>query len=332
MRFLAFFFVTFQLTHAAMSPLAKDMLSPDLTSKSYLESKEILENHEASLRSRIQESFRAPMKTGFTQYKLQNEKTPFVFIVIHGLYRNPGQFRHLYPMLEAFQQNIIYMNLPGHGMDMYAAKKVKHTDWIKALKFATNAAKRIGDKIIFITQSTGGALSLIHTLDHPEQVAGLFMIEPAIKVNPLLKTLVCVTHPVMSSLNWIYGFAGREDDLDQLPYMATRMGCEVDKLMSRYLKRHSKKRSRRQREMDLFPRIKVPVIIFNNMSDKIVSRPTIARFQNLISGPKHYVEIPRKGGSYHADEEFMFGVIQQQRDKVQNFFEELELYIPVQGL
>lgn len=158
------------------------------------------------------------------------------------------------------------------------------------------------------------------------------MIEPALKVNPLVNTLVCLTHPIMPSLNWLYGFAGREDDLDQLPYMGTYMGCQVDKLMSRYLRAHSRRRSRRARETEIFPRIEVPAIIFNNMSDRIVSRNTIRRFSELVSGPRFYIEIPREGGSYHADEEFMFGVIQREVTEVGLFFSAVGLSAPLQGL
>lgn len=332
MSFLVLVLLTVQCAYGAMSPLARQMLVPDLTGKSFAETKITLEAHEASLAARVDPTARAPMRTGYTRYNLQDRKTPFVFVVIHGLFRNPGQFRHLYTMIEGFQQNVVYVNLPGHGMDMYAAGDATHHDWLEATRRATSGALHLGEKIIFLTQSTGGALSLIHALDHPETVAGLFMIEPALRVNPLVNTLVCLTHPVMPSLNWLYGLAGRKDDLDQLPYMGTYMGCQVDKLMSRYLRAHSRKRSRRAREAEIFPRIEVPVIIFNNMSDRIVSRNTIRRFNELVRGPRFYIEIPREGGSYHADEEFMFGVIQREVSTVRMFFEALSLNGPVQGL
>ena len=325
MRFLAFFLFSIQCAVAAMSPLARDMLVPQLADKSYAEAKVILEQHEASLVARVDPSARIPMRTGYTRYKLQEAKTPFVFVVIHGLFRNPGQFRHLYSMIEGYQQNVIYMNLPGHGMDMYAAGKVRQSDWVSSMRRAAAGAMALGDKIIFLTQSTGGALSLIHTLDHPETVAGLFMIEPAIRVNNLISTLTCLAHPVMPSVNWIYRFAGREDDLSQLPYMGTRMGCEAGRLMRHYLRDNSQQDSRTQRETEIFARVNVPVIIFNNMADQIVSPRAIQRFANTVTGPKFYVEIPRETASYHADEEFMFGIIQQQQAAVTSFFQAVGL-------
>ena len=308
-----------------MSPLAMDMLVPDLQNKSYSEAKQVLEAHEESLAARVRATDRVPMRTGYTRYQLKETKTPFVFVVIHGLYRNPGQFRHLYPMLETFQQNILFLNLPGHGMDMMAAGHANHQDWVRSMRRAAAAATHLGEKIIFITQSTGGALALIHTLDHPETVGGLFLIEPALRVNPLLSTLVCLTHPVMPSLNWLYALAGRDDDVDQLPYMGTRMGCEASRVMKTYLHAHSRQRSRTAREDELFERIQAPVIVFNNMADQIVSRRAIQRFQRTVSGPTYYIEIPKAQASYHADEEFMFGVIQQHQAEISAFFQSVGL-------
>lgn len=326
MRFLFLILLLSQAAQARLSRLAREQLVPEVQGLSYEEARSVLRQHEQAIRAQVKETDTPPFKTGFTQYTLHDRKTPFVFVLIPGLYRNPAQFSQIKALIAPYQQNAIYLNLPGHGRDMYAARRVNFRDWTRALGRATATALQLGDKIIFVGQSTGGALSIVHTLKHQADVAGLFLIEPALKVRFLKGRFACWAHPIVPSLNWIYNtFGNRDDDPKLLPYMATKMGCEVDKIVSTYLKANSRKRTRRQREQDLFPQLRVPVLIFNNLADTIVSTKHIQRFERLVSGPRYSVEIPREGASHHADSEFMFGVIQSHEQKFLSFMADLGL-------
>ena len=120
MRLLLLLLLLSQSALASLSKLARQQLVPDTTGMSFAEIKSTLEAHEAQFKLTERETDRKPFKNGYTKYTLREGKTPVVYVFIPGLYRNPSQFTFIRRLVEPYQQNAIYLNLPGHGRDMYA--------------------------------------------------------------------------------------------------------------------------------------------------------------------------------------------------------------------
>jgi esterase/lipase len=107
-----------------------------------------------------------------------DEKTAYSIIYIHGFL---GSRQELVPVCDDIAKsvgaNIFYTRLAGHGQGPDGFKDISLTDWIVDVSEAYDIGKKIGDKLIVISLSTGGPLSLWIAAQKPD-IAALVLLSP----------------------------------------------------------------------------------------------------------------------------------------------------------
>ena len=87
--------------------------------------------------------------------------------------------------------------LPGHGTTWQEMNKTTWADWYGELERAFEALANQVDTVVVCGLSMGGALALRLAADHPDRVAGLVLVNPAVdterkdvKLLPVLKHVI----------------------------------------------------------------------------------------------------------------------------------------------
>ena len=168
------------------------------------------------------------------------DKTPVSVVFIHGFSATSQEVRPL-PDLVArdLGANLVMTRLAGHGRDGDAMAEPDANDWLTDTAEALAIARRIGDRVLVISSSTGSTLVAV-ALTHPdlaESVAGTVFLSPNFRVqNPMA---VLLTMP--AARWWAPVLAGRTREWqpanpEQGKYWSTRyptvatipMGALVD--------------------------------------------------------------------------------------------------------
>jgi carboxylesterase len=87
--------------------------------------------------------------------------------------------------------------LPGHGTTWQQMNKTSWADWYGEIEHAFDALSHRVDTVVVCGLSMGGALALRLAADHPDRVAGLVLVNPAVRTDrkdvkllPLLKRVI----------------------------------------------------------------------------------------------------------------------------------------------
>ncbi|SPH21949.1 Thermostable monoacylglycerol lipase [Ascidiaceihabitans donghaensis] len=116
----------------------------------------------------------------------QRAKTDYVLVYLHGFSASSQEIR---PVPDAVATNLganlVYTRFQGHGRTADAMGEGTVNGWMRDTVEALAIARKIGDKIIVLTTSTGGTLAAL-AMTHPElqqQVAGVAFVAPNFGVN-----------------------------------------------------------------------------------------------------------------------------------------------------
>lgn len=113
-------------------------------------------------------------------------KTPLSIVYIHGFSASKGEIRPVPDLVaKEFGANIFYARLTGHGQDSAAMGRTSVNEWVNDYAAAIAIGRMIGDKVIVIGTSTGGALATWGATQ-PElaaNVAGVVLVSPNYGVN-----------------------------------------------------------------------------------------------------------------------------------------------------
>ena len=108
-------------------------------------------------------------------------KTPFSIVYVHGFSASLGEIRPVPDIVaERFGANIFYTRLAGHGRSGDAMLDGSVNGWVNDVAEAIEIGRRIGDTVILMATSTGGALSAWATAQPQlaKGIAGLAVISP----------------------------------------------------------------------------------------------------------------------------------------------------------
>jgi len=119
-----------------------------------------------------------------------NNPTPFVFIYLHGITDSAFQGKDLARSLYNSGQNVLVTRLSGHGVDVVNINQIKVADWQNDVDKAIERAKLLGQKVVLMGLSTGGALTIDRAYRAPQDVAALVAIAPAIGIADRLLNLL----------------------------------------------------------------------------------------------------------------------------------------------
>lgn len=97
-------------------------------------------------------------------------KTPIALVYVHGFTASRGEVAPLCDTLAArLGANLYYTRLTGHGRDADAMGEATFNDWLNDVHEAYQIGRRLGDEVVLIGTSMGGAL--VTWLTAQEQVA-----------------------------------------------------------------------------------------------------------------------------------------------------------------
>lgn len=111
------------------------------------------------------------------------EKTEYVLLYIHGFSASPHEG---FPLNENFAKryhmNAYFPRLHEHGLETaHNLLDMTPDKLIESSKEALKVARQLGDKVILMSTSTGGTLSLILAADNPD-IAGIILYSPNIEM------------------------------------------------------------------------------------------------------------------------------------------------------
>jgi len=113
------------------------------------------------------------------------QKTPYAVVYIHGFSASQVEGDPVHQQFaKAFGCNLYLSRLADHGIDTTEALLHFTADraWESA-KEALAIGKKIGDKVILLSTSTGGTLALMLAAEYPEDVFALINLSPNIAIN-----------------------------------------------------------------------------------------------------------------------------------------------------
>jgi esterase/lipase len=113
------------------------------------------------------------------------QKTPYAVVYIHGFSASQMEGDPLHRQFaKVFGCNLYLPRLADHGIDTTEALLQFTADraWESA-KEALAIGKKIGDKVILLSTSTGGTLALMLAAEYPQDVFALINLSPNIAIN-----------------------------------------------------------------------------------------------------------------------------------------------------
>lgn len=153
-------------------------------------------------------------------------KTDWVVLYIHGFSATSKEIRPVPDQVaEALGANLILTRLTGHGRTGAALAEATVSDWMYDVAEALAAARKIGDRVLIMSLSTGGTLSAAAALDPDlsKDLAGIVFASPNFGINDPRASFL--TYP--AARYWLPRVVGQErsfepHNAEQAKYWTTR--------------------------------------------------------------------------------------------------------------
>ncbi|WNY63087.1 alpha/beta hydrolase [Borreliella carolinensis] len=134
------------------------------------------------LKEELQFNLENNTKKEIIWHKEKAQKTSYSVVYIHGFGASKNE---IYPVpnniAKALNANIFFTRLKGHGINnKNAFRGITTQDWLKDIDEAINIGKLIGDKLILIGTSNGGAASIWALVNYPNEINSVVLISPNI--------------------------------------------------------------------------------------------------------------------------------------------------------
>lgn len=213
---------------------------------SYLDRKREIVSHERHLPFRL----------------IHGKKTERSVLLIHGIFSSPLYFRS---MAQAFYDqgyNVVTILLPGHWEKDFKSLDNTHFDaWTHEARLGLRLALELGETVIVAGHSLGALLGVQLALETPDNISGLVLTAPAVKV---WDALLAACHA--GDLAGIYGnqFFLKKPDGIQVPYFTPVGALLVEKLA--------------QKVRTLPASITVPTFVAFTWADIEVDTPYLKKF------------------------------------------------------
>jgi alpha-beta hydrolase superfamily lysophospholipase len=118
-------------------------------------------------------------------------KTPFSALLLHGLGESPYYMKDVAQRLFSKGINVVAIRLSGHGTRKEHLSEVTASDWEEDVSHGMELARSLGEQVILIGFSTGGALAFHHALEAPSHLAALALLVPATHLRDIRTDLFC---------------------------------------------------------------------------------------------------------------------------------------------
>ena len=206
-------------------------------------------------------------------------------LLSHGFTGSPYSVRAWGEHLAGLGHAVEVPRLPGHGTTWQEMNTTGWDDWYAEVERAFERLAAANDAVVVGGLSMGGALALRLAADHPDRVAGLVVVNPAVATKRLdVKLLPVLKHVVAS-------FPGIANDIK-------KPGVEEHGYTRTPLRAaHSMFRAWPPLVADL-PRVTAPLLYFRSTVDRVVDGLS----EPLITGSvsSRDVEVRALEDSYHV--------------------------------
>ncbi len=206
-------------------------------------------------------------------------------LLSHGFTGQPASITPWGEALAAKGYAVEVPRLPGHGTTWKELNTLTWADWYAEITRVFDRLQAENDAVVVGGLSMGGALVLRLAADHPDRVAGVVVVNPALATRRLdVKLLPVLKHLVPSFpgiANDIKKPGVQEHGYDRTPLKAV----------------HSMMRAWPGLVADL-PRITAPVLYFRSAEDHVVDEATEPLILSGISSRD--VTVTRLQDSYHV--------------------------------
>jgi alpha-beta hydrolase superfamily lysophospholipase len=113
-------------------------------------------------------------------------KTPLAVVYIHGFSASSEEIRPVPDRVaDALGANLYFTRLAGHGRSGAAMAEASADDWIEDMAEAMAIGRRLGDRVLVMSTSTGATLAAIAAADPAlsQDMAGVVLVSPNFRVN-----------------------------------------------------------------------------------------------------------------------------------------------------
>lgn len=214
-------------------------------------------------------------------------------LLIHGFASSPSVFSEMAPELAKAGVECRALHLPGFGEMPSNMLRVAEAEWRDAVADGVERAKADGKKVWLVGHSLGGTLALDYALAHPENLEGLVLLAPMIKVSSRRSLGLSpeVGQRVMNSI------LPRNAFLEVLfPVDLNARSHEVDELRDRFLPvaMYDALFRAAAAVMGRGDELKLPVLVVVPGSDRVInSAATRDYFSTIASERKELISAPR---------------------------------------
>ena len=206
-------------------------------------------------------------------------------LVCHGFTGNPGSMRPWAEHLAAAGYAVELPRLPGHGTTVQDMRRTRWPDWVAEVDAALARLRSRTRAVVAVGLSMGGALALRMAELHPADVAGLVLVNPAVKLEdpklralPVIRWVLPYVPPVGNDIKKPGVTEGAYDKVPTQPLHSFLTGCH-------------------EVVADL-PSVRQPVLLIRSREDHVVPASSSALILDRI-GSADRTEIVLEN-SYHV--------------------------------
>jgi pimeloyl-ACP methyl ester carboxylesterase len=241
-------------------------------------------------------------------YFAEQARANYIIIFIHGIFESPYFFKAINMSFAANHFNSMSILLPGHWQEnLTALDDVTKDDWTKELEDAIQLAHCFAPHVILAGHSLGGLLSVNKILKSPDQISGLILLSPSLKMNWL-----AAAGAKLGTYLGLNGsiFLGTKPDHDEVSYISARAADQIYELIDSIALTYSQDfdfdRSAKNNDYSLsqypiYSRIHAPVFVAYAENDPAVSNPEIDQFLQQVQGPHTSHFFVKSTGVWHGN-------------------------------
>lgn len=206
-------------------------------------------------------------------------------LLCHGFTGSPRSLRPWAEHLETDGFRVALPRLPGHGTRWQEMNRTRWQDWYATVDRAFAELRHSCDRVFLAGLSMGGGLAIRLAEQHGDAVAGLALVNPAVRSSDPRRLALPVLRHVVPSLSWISSDIALPDVLEggyeRAPLHAAWSATELLRDIQANLER-----------------VDQPLLIFKSVTDRVVDPSSLALIRARVrSSDLTVVSLER---SYHV--------------------------------